>query len=292
VADTAGLFIYVHRRVAKLPLRREPAVWEQLFRRGLPFAYAGIMITVFFFIGTVMLERMRGAQEAGWYSAPLRVLEGLTLLPRVIGYTFIPTMAAAHLAEPEMVGKLYRRGSKYLLVVGLPLAAFSILAAPSFVPILFGAEYGPSVIATQLMLPAALFMFLSNFGETTLACVNRWNSIVANATVVLAVNLTLNFLLIWKYGYVGAAAATLGTEAVYFFATAVALRRAGHHGAWLRIGAGPVLAAALFAGVFWAARPFGFVASGLLATAVYLPATFVFRVWDDHEKALLRKLLP
>ena len=38
----------------------------------------------------VLLEKMRGSLEVGWYSAPVRVLEGLTLIPRILGYAFNP----------------------------------------------------------------------------------------------------------------------------------------------------------------------------------------------------------
>src|SRR6185436_7759789 len=46
--DTAGLAAYVHARVLPLRLAFDRRVWLDLFRRGLPFAYAGLMITLFF----------------------------------------------------------------------------------------------------------------------------------------------------------------------------------------------------------------------------------------------------
>ena len=188
LVDTSALAAYVQRRVLALTPHFDGPLWADLLRKGLPFAYAGAMITLVFQIDTVILEKMRGATEVGWYRSPVLVLEGLTLVPRILGYALIPTMAAWAVTRPEGVAELYRRGSKYLLLAGLPIGAFGWLESDRFVAMLFGPTYAPSVAASCILLPAATFMFLSNFGETALACVNRWGTIVVVSTMALVVN--------------------------------------------------------------------------------------------------------
>jgi len=289
--DTTGLLAWVGRRVLALHPAFDLGVWWELFRKGLPFAYAGAMITMFFQVDAVMLERMRGVEEVGWYRAPVLVLEGLTLVPRILGYALIPTMAALHPGAPEGVTALYRRGVKYLLLAGLPIAAFGLVAAPPFVSFLFGAAYSRSVVAARILIPAAAFMFLSNFGETALACVDRWRTIVVVSTACLLLNIALNLLLIPGLGYVGAAWATLATEGAYFAATAVALWLFGHRISWLSVAARPMLATGVFAASLWASLGLGLVASSLVACAAFAAATLVLGVWDPKERDLARRLL-
>lgn len=289
--DTAALTTWVHARVLRLRPACDLGLWRELFVRGLPFAYAGLMITLFFQVDAVLIEQIRGPREVGWYSAPVRVLEGLTLVPRVIGYALIPVMAALHATQPETVTALYRRGSKYLLLVGLPVAAFGALAADPFIPFLFGTDYLPSVPAARVLIPAALFMFLSNFGETTLACVNRFGTIVVVSTAALALNVVLNLLWIPRLGYLGAAWATLLTEAAYFLMTAVALGAYRHAAAWHRLLPRPLLATAVFALVLWAARAMPLLTASLLASFAFVAATLAFGVWDATEKELALSLL-
>jgi O-antigen/teichoic acid export membrane protein len=289
--DTAGLAAYIHARVLPLRLAFDRRVWMDLFRRGLPFAYAGLMITLFFQVDAVMLEAMRGAREVGWYRAPVLVLEGLTLVPRVLSYALIPTMAALHPKDAAAVTALYRRGCKYLLLAGLPVAAFGFLASAPFIGLLFGPDYAPSVAASRILLPAAAFMFLSNFGETTLACVNRWGTIVVVSTACLVLNVALNLVWIPSYGYQGAAWATLVTEGAYFALGAIALRVHGHPIGWLALSARPVLAASAFAAVLWAARDLPLVVASLLACATFAAATVALRVWDRQERALILEML-
>jgi O-antigen/teichoic acid export membrane protein len=291
LVDTAGLLLWVHRRVLALRPAFDLAVWGELFRKGLPFAYAGAMITMFFQVDAVMLEKMKSAQEVGWYRAPVLVLEGLTLVPRIFGYALIPTMAALHPRSPEGVTALYRRGMKYLLLAGLPVAAFGVIAAEPFVLFLFGPSYGPSVAAARILVPAAAFMFLSNFGETTLACIDRWRTIVVVSTLCLVLNVALNLLWIPALGYLGAAWATLVTEAVYFAATAGAVRLFGHPVSWPALLLRPALATAVFAGVLWTSRSLGLAVSSLLAGAAFAVATVLLRVWDPRERDLARSLL-
>ena len=291
LVDTSALAAYVQRRVLPLVPHFDGPLWADLLRKGLPFAYAGAMITLVFQVDTVILEKMRGATEVGWYRSPVLVLEGLTLVPRILGYALIPTMAAWAATRPEVVTELYGRGSKYLLLAGLPIGAFGLLESQRFVALLFGPTYGPSVAASQILLPAATFMFLSNFGETALACVNRWGTIVVVSTLALVVNVALNLWLIPGLGFIGAAWATLFTEALYFLAGAIALRAYGYRASWAGIAWRPVLATAAFAGVLWLARPWPLMAASLAACAAYAGATVLLGVWDAREKELVMGML-
>ncbi len=281
--DTAALAAYVHAAVLRLAPRFETARWGELLGRGLPFAYAGAMVTLFFQVDQVMIGQMRGPQESGWYRAPVLVLEGLTLVPRILGYAFIPAMAAWHRSSPASVTALYRRGVKYLLLAGLPVAAFGALAARPFVLLLFGAAYAPSAPAAELLIPACVFMFLSNFSETTLACIDRWRAIVAASTAALVLNVALNLAWIPRFGYLGAAWATLLTEGAYCLLSAWALARAGHSAPWLELGWRPLACAGLFALVLRAALPVGLLPASALASLTWLAATAALRVFDRDE---------
>lgn len=285
--DTSGLYAWIHRRTVPLRPHRDAGFWLDLLRKGLPFAYAGLMITLFFQVDAVMLEKMRGAQEVGWYSAPVRILEGASLVPRVLGFALIPTMAALFPTDPGAVTELYRRGSKYLLLAGLPIATFGVLDSDLLVRWLFGPAYAPSVAISRLLIPAALLMFLSNFGETTLACVNRWGTIVVSSTVALVVNVALNLVWIPAYGMHGAAWATLATEGSYLCLTAGALWAYGHRFSWLRLLPRPLLATALFGATLFALRRLDLILAAALASAVFLASTFLVGVWDAREKELM-----
>jgi O-antigen/teichoic acid export membrane protein len=288
--DVAGLWSYVHARVVPLRPSGDRALWLDLLRKGLPFAYAGLVMTLIFQLDAVLLERLRGPQEVGWYRPPTFVLEGLTLVPRILGYALIPLMASLHGTEPRSVTALYSRGCKYLLLVGLPIGMFGWLASDRFLPFLFGTAYGPSVTASRILLPAAVLMFLSNFSETTLACIDRWRWIVAASTTALLLNVVLNLLWIPAQGYLGASKATLATEAFYFLATAAAVAASGHRISWPGLVLRPLASAGVFGFALWLGRGWPLVLSAAVASCAWFGATLALRVWDGKERAAVREL--
>ena len=289
--DAAALYLYVTTRVVPLRPALDLPLWGELFRKGLPFAYAGLVITLVFQVDAVLLEAMKGAVEVGIYRAPTLVLEGLTLLPRILGFALIPTMAALHESQPQVVGRLFRRGVKYLLLLGTPVGIFGVMESDRFVVWLFGDRFAASIPVAQVLLPAAVFMFLSNFSETTLACVSRWRAIVIASTAALAINIALNLLWIPRLGAMGSAWATLATEAAYFAMSLAAVRRAGHVGpppGDLIRALGP---SAVFGVALWLARPLPLLAGAAMASLAFAVATAVFGVWDAAEQRALRELM-
>lgn len=291
LVDVAGLWAFIHARVVPLRPSADGALWVDLFRKGLPFAYAGLVVTLIFQLDAVLLEKMRGPIEVGWYRPPTFVLEGLTLVPRILGYALIPVMASLHQSHPHSVTALYSRGCKYLLLVGLPVAAFGLLESDRFIAMLFADAYAPSGAATRILLPAAVLMFLSNFSETTLACVDRWRSIVVASSAALALNVGLNVAWIPSRGYLGAAWATLVTEAFYLVATAGAVARTGHGPSWPRLVPRPFGAALVFAAALYLGGALPLILAAALASAAWIAATFVLGVWDDKERSVLGELL-
>jgi O-antigen/teichoic acid export membrane protein len=288
--DLVALLGYVHLRVQPLRVQWDYALWWELARKGLPFAYAGAVILAFFQIDVVMIERIRGTAEAGLYGLPTLVLEGLTLVPRILGYALIPTMAALHARSPEGITDLYRRGVRYLLLVGLPIAAFGALAAEPFMILLGGPEYATSAVAAWWLIPSGAIMFLSNFGETTLYCVNRRGTIVVVSTIALAANVVLNLLWIPRFGFEGAAWATVITEGSYFAMTAAALHRYGHRISWLSVAIRPLLPAGVFSFTLWLTLgPLPLLAAAAAASTAWVAATFTFRVWTQGEWEVARE---
>lgn len=288
--DVGGLWAYVSRRALPLRPRVDRRLWAELARKGFPFAYASLVITLVFYVDQILLERLRGPVEVAWYGAPTLVLEGLTMAPRILGYAFIPAMAALFETRPDAVTALYRRGCKYLVLLSLPIAAFGYLESKRFVALLWPL-YGPSAAAARILLPCVVFMFVSNFSETTLACIGRWRVIVLGSTAALVLNVALNLAWIPAFGYIGSSWATLATEAFYFIVTAAAVWRRGYGPSWLHLVARPLGAAALFSATLWLFRGLPLPASSALASGAWLGGTFLLRVWDDKERAALAGLL-
>ncbi|MFC1668539.1 flippase [Chlamydiota bacterium] len=262
-------------------------LWKDLFKKGFPFVLSYTLIFIFFQIDTVMLGLMRTVQEVGWYNAPFRIIEGLLVIPAIISYALLPTLSQAHTFSKDAVISLYKRGSKYLLLLALPLIVTCIIGAGKIIPLIFGSEYMPSIRIFQLLMPALLFLFLSNLGFTVISCINRQKIVITRALVCVGINITLNALLIPRYGAQGAALATCITEAIFFMFFALYLAKHGYGFRWSPVSIKPVLLTILLGIIQFFVRDLSLILFLFISFLVIGLLLFLLDILDEREKQVI-----
>jgi len=109
--------------------------------------------------------------------------------------------------------------------LGLVLGAASLWLAGPIVALLFGESYAPSVVPLQVLSAGALFVFCTWILHAAAIATNLDRRLLVTTAVGLGSNVTLNLLLIPRWGIAGAAWATVLAEA----ATVVLLFVQVHH---------------------------------------------------------------
>jgi O-antigen/teichoic acid export membrane protein len=141
--------------------------------------------------------------------------------------------------------------------------------AADIIGFLFGDEYANSVLPLQILSWSAVFVILRGTYRQSLNAAGRQDLDLRCAGVAVALNVSLNVLLIPRFGIVGAAATTVASEllwlsmAMYYFYYRVA-----------RVSLFPMLwqpmLAALLMGVFLAlTQPLFWILQGLIAALLY-----------------------
>ena len=116
--------------------------------------------------------------------------------------------------KAELLG-LWRRATVKCATIILPVMVFLMLAAQPAVVGVFSERYAPSVRVFQiylLLLPMRMFVF----GPVFLAT-KQTRKIVNRSVVALCLNAVLTVGLTWKFGYIGAAVATVLTFVIWIF---------------------------------------------------------------------------
>ena len=265
--------------------------WWAMAKKGLPFVVSYTLIFIFFQIDTVMLGIMKTSREVGWYNAPFRIIEGLLVIPAIISYALLPTLSQAHTISMETVTGIYRRGSKYLIIMSLPVISTCVIAAPKLIPFIFGGEYTPSILLFQLLMPSMLFLFLSNLGSTVLSSIDRQKIVIKKAAICVVLNITLNYLLIPHYGARGAAIATIITEAVFFLIINRYLIR-NHYGfSWKEVLLKPVIAGCFLLILQLVFHSISLSLFLIFSVIIYLSSLFLLKIFDEKEIKVIRNLL-
>ena len=229
--------------------------WRGLVAAGLPFLLWQALGSLYFRIDVVMLGYLTTAATVGWYGAATRLVDGLTFIADVVALTSYPVMARLWLGAPTEFRRTAQRTLELVLVTAVPLVVALFVLAEPIVRTLFTPAFANTVPILRIHAFTLGLLFIDYFLATVLMAIGReraWLAIAASACVL---NPTLNWLAIpWAQasygnGGIGAAFASLTTEAcVAGFALWLVPRRT-LGAAVARVGPPLALAAGVTAGV-------------------------------------------
>lgn len=186
--------------------------WRKILRNALPFAITGIFVIIYFKIDIVMLSVIEGDDAVGWYSAAYKMIESLLFIPSVFMISLYPVLSHLYTSSHKNLKKSYYRGFKYLFILGLPIAIGTTILAKEFIYLIYTQNFVNSIDVLKILIWACLFIFLSHITSTVLISINRQNINMYLASIMVVLNISLNLLLIPKYGLLGASISTLITE--------------------------------------------------------------------------------
>ncbi|MEK9753565.1 MAG: polysaccharide biosynthesis C-terminal domain-containing protein, partial [Rhodospirillaceae bacterium] len=176
-------------------------------------------------------------KDVGLYVAASRVSVMSVVLPNLIHSAFLPALSKAKGDDVAALAAA-RNHARAVGFFGGAIGGVGMLLAPAIIQVLFGPAYaGAEWSLIILMAHVMMFHLTQAYGTPLLAwqCDKPYTVILA---VGAFVNIALNFLLIPSYGIVGAAAATLVTQALIWLGLIALARKAfdiNHNGLMLRI---------------------------------------------------------
>ena len=230
VALCATLAYFALRRCLTVNLTDYDPVID---RRGL-FAFSsplfGVTILTFliFYADTLVLAHFRSSAELGLYSVCIRLIVITGFALPVVSQIFAPMISELHQrGEIAEMGAYYKVVTVWAVEFFVPLILLYI-AAPATILGLFGAEFraaAPCLLILGIgqfinILTGPVGLILNMSGWTRL---QFWNS-----AAVLVLQLAIAFLLVPRYGYMGAAIANTSAVVVVNVARIVQLQRRLH----------------------------------------------------------------
>jgi O-antigen/teichoic acid export membrane protein len=191
--------------------------WKQILRESLPLALTVIFTVIYFKIDVVMLSLIRGDNsEIGWYSAAMRLIELVGILPALIVSALFPIVSSLYKESIDSLKNVFKTSFRYLLAIALPIAVGTLLLSDRLIYIIYGKEYFKTIPALKILAIALIFIFVNYILMNILVAVDRQKTNAIMAGTCVLVNIALNLCLIPHYGYLGAGTATVITEIVLF----------------------------------------------------------------------------
>ena len=266
--------------------------WNRIFREALPFALSGLFTTIYFYIDSVLLSVMKGADAVGWYNAPYRLIMVLLFVPTVISTAVFPAMSRFHATANDSFRLIYKRYFKYMAIVSVPLGIGTTLLASQIITFIFGVPYENSAIALQILIWATVFIFLTAAFLRLFETSNRQMMVTKITAVGMVENVTLDLILIPRFSYVGTSIATAATELTVLLLCVFVSSRITYPlskkdiGNLVKIGA-----ASLLMGSFIVYLGNLNLLSVFPAVLLYFTVLYLLRVVDNEDIALFRNIV-
>lgn len=263
------------------PGRLDPRHGLALLRKAAPLALSGIFIAVYFRIGAVILHAVQGKEAVGLYGSVYRLFETFAPLSAAYYSVLFPALVRAADGPAGALGRLLRPHLRLISLLSIGLAAFVSLAARPIIALVLGREYLRAAPALSILAWAVPPALLAGLLYYALIAAGRQGRGTAATGVTAVANITLNLILIPRFSYVGAAAATAASEILSFSLLYWILRDRGIGLAavlWRPLLAGAALAATLAAAIprLPAGLP-GLASAAVLALLVYGLLLFALR---------------
>ena len=266
-----------------------------MLRESGPLMLNNLLAQVFWRISQWVLYGARNPAALGIFSAGVKYLDGLNIIPAYFTLAIFPLMSRYAASGSESLLKGYRLAVQLLYIVALPIAVFVSFAATPLIRILGGPAYLPgAATALSIMIWSIPIGFINSVTQYVLIAVNQQRFLTKAFLIGVAFTTVANLLLVPKYGYLAAALIQIPAELSLFIPFYWAVRRYVAPMPWLKMLGGPSLAAGVNAAIVWSLGRAGVplflaLAAGCLA---YVGLLLLLGTFRGDDFAVIRERLP
>ncbi|MBI2355166.1 MAG: flippase [Deltaproteobacteria bacterium] len=214
VLGAAGLII-VYRRNGGFPgeWRSNAARCRRLLGDSWPLILSGFSVAIYMKIDQVMLGEMAGDRVVGIYSSAIRISEIWYFLPMIIVSSVFPAVIQAKERDEGLYVRRMQRLFRLMTAISLAIAVPMTFLSEWVVVTLFGQGFAAAAPVLAIHIWAALFVFLGVAQGPWDLAENLTRLALFRISSGAFINVVLNVFLIPAYGAVGAAVATVVSQA-------------------------------------------------------------------------------
>jgi O-antigen/teichoic acid export membrane protein len=218
--------LFIKRLKIRVQFSIDISFCRRLIKDTIIFAGILIVANIYWQISTIMLSKIGDMNDVGIYSAAYRLLSFYMIIPLSCGMAIFPIVSRVFESSITSFNEIFRRITKYLLIIVLPLIVGTAILGDKIILILFGNEFHGSILALRILV-WALFPYSIVFILARLIVASGNQKIDFKINIMsLAINILLNVLLIPRLHYIGASIATLISIIVFMWLQFIYMKKA------------------------------------------------------------------
>lgn len=216
---------------------RKQDLWKHFNRQQISFPIKEILgfstpllISSFVFVARtqlviVMLEYFQNTIHVAEYRAVEPFAHLNTTVVQSFSLLFMPTLARMFARKEEQaIDELYRQSTVWMTVISFPVFLLTFSLAPPLTLFLFGERYAEAGWIMAILALGYYFNSALGFSADTLRIYGKFRYTIIVDVATTFICLALGFILIPRYGAMGAAIATCATLVIYNILNQIGLK--------------------------------------------------------------------
>jgi len=204
------LFFYKDYRIFHFQFNLK--IWKSLITKGLPFYLSALLTMVYMKINVIMLSKMQGELELGYFMAAATLVETLYFMPEAVNGSLFPAFSRLYGHSMTALKKTYLKMIKYVILITTAVCGGCLLIGDKILLLIYGDAFIKSAPTLNILIFAWAFTFFAQMMSNLLFTINKEYIQVRVMCLACVINILLNFLMINEYGIVGSAYALVLTE--------------------------------------------------------------------------------
>ena len=271
----------------------DPTLRRHMLGESLPLMINHLLATIFFRIDILILQPTWGDKAVGYYGAAYKYVDGINIIPSYFTLAIFPLMSRYAKTARDSLVRAYILSLRLLLMIALPVAVGTPFIARELILILGGAQFLPdSVIALQLLIWFLPFSFINQVTQYVLIAIDQQRFLTRAFLIGVIFNLSINLLLIPRYGYVAAAITTIFSEWALLIPFYYSVRKNLCHVPWVSVAWRPALASAMMGAVLLLLRDMNALALVMVGAVVYFVVLALIGGFSQPDMAIMWQLIP
>ncbi len=271
-------------------LKEDKETVKNIYKKSIPFLLSGLFGGVYLYLGTLILQRIKGEAAAGIYGAAFYIAFATLMFPTIYIAAIYPALSKYFSNSRAKAIIIYKRSFKYLYIIGLPISIGGLMLAAPLINIIYSTGYSESIIVLKIISMFIFLRFLNYLTGTVLSAIDRQNEKMRIQGIVALLNLCLNFVLIFLFSFIGAAIAVLITEILLFLTYYLSVSKY-----LVKLNLFPVLYKPLIAvgvmALFLFLFSINIFISIIMGALVYGAVLLLLKTFDERDSSFVRVLL-
>ncbi|MGL4628220.1 MAG: flippase, partial [Cetobacterium sp.] len=182
---------------------------RKVIKESYPLFLQSLAIYIYMKLDQIMIGQMRGPGDVGIYSIGVFIAEMVYLVPVIVNTVFYPKISKYFNQDLQLFKRRIILLSKLTMGISLIFAIFCNILGKKFFLYFYGMEYVISYKVLLIYCWTGVFVSLGVIQNTYLVLTKKQKVSLKSNIYAAIINVILNYILILKYGIIGAAVSTL-----------------------------------------------------------------------------------